>query len=355
MGRWPKHVRGAGVIARGLLVSRAGLAGVAGVEQFEHGDSAMHIERRARGDRRDGNRGKRKKQREVVRLDSPYLATLDSDLERKEGRHAQQIKELYSHGQDLGQDPQGGARRQALVELRVFPVCPESRTQTTVVSELTSSAVYRPKTAEGWVNLYDRIERMTQLGPIFVDITSVSPPAAHPAPVPLSDCEIFASFCRWGAGGSTSEATTNFVKTAHSELGLETCMHLTCTNMPVDMVDKALKVRVPFLELLLPNPLARSFSSLLSFLFLPLICVLLLSPYSTLFRFDISRKPTTLDAAIFWRCVVTRLAVSRSGSRPRAGSITRSTSSSTSASTTETTSASVSVLCLTVQKPAFSN
>ncbi|EGU11236.1 Methylenetetrahydrofolate reductase [Rhodotorula toruloides ATCC 204091] len=75
---------------------------------------------------------------------------------------------------------------------------------------------FPPKTPEGWVNLYDRIERMQQLGPIFVDIT-------------------------WGAGGSTSEATTNFVKTAHSELGLETCMHLTCTNMPVEMVDKALK------------------------------------------------------------------------------------------------------------------
>ena len=39
--------------------------------------------------------------------------------------------------------------------------------------------LYRPKTAEGWVNLYDRIERMTQLGPIFVDITSVSPLPAH--------------------------------------------------------------------------------------------------------------------------------------------------------------------------------
>ncbi|TNY18238.1 methylenetetrahydrofolate reductase [Rhodotorula diobovata] len=75
---------------------------------------------------------------------------------------------------------------------------------------------FPPKTAEGWVNLYDRIERMQQLGPIFVDIT-------------------------WGAGGSTSDATTGFVKTAHAELGLETCMHLTCTNMPTEMVDQALK------------------------------------------------------------------------------------------------------------------
>ncbi|GAA6016781.1 hypothetical protein JCM11491_001805 [Sporobolomyces phaffii] len=75
---------------------------------------------------------------------------------------------------------------------------------------------FPPKTPDGWVNLYDRIERMKELGPIFVDIT-------------------------WGAGGSTSEATTNFVKTAHKDLGLETCMHLTCTNMPVEMVDSALQ------------------------------------------------------------------------------------------------------------------
>ena len=56
--------------------------------------------------------------------------------------------------------------------------------------------------------------------------------------IELSSCR------RWGAGGATSEATTAFVKTAHAELGLETCMHLTCTNMPVAMVDLALKVRI---------------------------------------------------------------------------------------------------------------
>ena len=58
-----------------------------------------------------------------------------------------------------------------------------------------------------------------------------------------SPSEILTSRRRWGAGGATSEATTAFVKTAHSELGLETCMHLTCTNMPVEMVNSALKVR----------------------------------------------------------------------------------------------------------------
>lgn len=30
---------------------------------------------------------------------------------------------------------------------------------------------FPPRTNDGWVNLYDRIERMKLLGPIFVDIT----------------------------------------------------------------------------------------------------------------------------------------------------------------------------------------
>lgn len=38
--------------------------------------------------------------------------------------------------------------------------------------ELTSP-MCSPRTNDGWVNLYDRIERMQLLGPIFVDITYV--------------------------------------------------------------------------------------------------------------------------------------------------------------------------------------
>lgn len=75
---------------------------------------------------------------------------------------------------------------------------------------------FPPKTDNGVANLYDRIERMAQLGPIFIDIT-------------------------WGAGGTTSNLTTEFVKTAHRQFGLETCMHLTCTNMPQERIDSALK------------------------------------------------------------------------------------------------------------------
>lgn len=34
------------------------------------------------------------------------------------------------------------------------------------------------------------------------------------------------------------------VKTCQSLIGIETCMHLTCTNMPKEKVDIALKVRM---------------------------------------------------------------------------------------------------------------
>ena len=71
--------------------------------------------------------------------------------------------------------------------------------------------------AEGVANLYARIERMRELGPTFIDIT-------------------------WGAGGTRADTTAQFVKAAHEEFGLETCMHLTCTDMPRDQVDKALDV-----------------------------------------------------------------------------------------------------------------
>lgn len=34
---------------------------------------------------------------------------------------------------------------------------------------------FPPKTQDGWANLYSRIEKMKELGPIFVDITFVPP------------------------------------------------------------------------------------------------------------------------------------------------------------------------------------
>jgi len=75
---------------------------------------------------------------------------------------------------------------------------------------------FPPRTAQGLQNLLDRIERMRVLGPEFIDIT-------------------------WNAGGRTSDLTAEIVKTCQSTIGIETCMHLTCTNMPLEKVDIALR------------------------------------------------------------------------------------------------------------------
>ncbi|KAH9940805.1 methylenetetrahydrofolate reduct [Epithele typhae] len=75
---------------------------------------------------------------------------------------------------------------------------------------------FPPRTAQGLQNLLDRIERMRAMGPEFVDIT-------------------------WNAGGRTSELTSELVKTCQKLIGIETCMHLTCTAMPKEKVDIALR------------------------------------------------------------------------------------------------------------------
>lgn len=75
-----------------------------------------------------------------------------------------------------------------------------------------------PKTTQGVQNLYDRMDRMYQSTlPQFIDVT-------------------------WNAGGGVlSQLSTDLVETSQSVLGLETCMHLTCTNMPVSQIDEALE------------------------------------------------------------------------------------------------------------------
>ncbi|KAF9187149.1 hypothetical protein BGZ51_001531 [Haplosporangium sp. Z 767] len=74
---------------------------------------------------------------------------------------------------------------------------------------------FPPKTSQGLSNLFDRIGRMQVLSPTFVT-------------------------CTWGAGGSTYEKTTELCTVAQTVHGLETCMHLTCTNMDRGKVDGAL-------------------------------------------------------------------------------------------------------------------
>lgn len=57
---------------------------------------------------------------------------------------------------------------------------------------------------------------MHDLGPSFIDVT-------------------------WGAGGRLSHLTCDIVKFAQNICGLETCMHLTCTDMEIEKVDNALQ------------------------------------------------------------------------------------------------------------------
>jgi len=63
--------------------------------------------------------------------------------------------------------------------------------------------------------LYERVERMAKLEPMFVDIT-------------------------WGAGGTTSDLTLELASNFQQQFNLETQMHLTCTNISKESVTDAL-------------------------------------------------------------------------------------------------------------------
>jgi methylenetetrahydrofolate reductase (NADPH) len=67
----------------------------------------------------------------------------------------------------------------------------------------------------GVANLYERVERMAKLEPMFVDIT-------------------------WGAGGSTTDLTLELASNFQQQFNLETQMHLTCTNISKESVTDAL-------------------------------------------------------------------------------------------------------------------
>ncbi|KAL8720811.1 MAG: hypothetical protein Q9225_002365, partial [Loekoesia sp. 1 TL-2023] len=70
---------------------------------------------------------------------------------------------------------------------------------------------------QGFSNLQDRLQRMSiTLRPLFVNVT-------------------------WGAGGSTSSASLELAEICQRQLGLTTCLHLTCTNMKKRLVDEALE------------------------------------------------------------------------------------------------------------------
>lgn len=84
-------------------------------------------------------------------------------------------------------------------------------------SNFFSLEFFPPKTAMGSSNLRARLDRMSRaLRPLFVTVT-------------------------WGAGGSTSTKSLELAELCQRELGLTTCLHLTCTNTNKTLVDQALE------------------------------------------------------------------------------------------------------------------
>lgn len=75
---------------------------------------------------------------------------------------------------------------------------------------------FPPRTEAGDVSLLKNLEVFKTQQPVFIDFT-------------------------WGAGGTTSEKTTELCKNAKEKLGLIVQMHLTCTNMPAGKVAEALE------------------------------------------------------------------------------------------------------------------
>eukprot|EP00178_Gracilaria_changii_P002636 TRINITY_DN1393_c0_g1_i1.p1 TRINITY_DN1393_c0_g1~~TRINITY_DN1393_c0_g1_i1.p1 ORF type:complete len:614 (-),score=79.06 TRINITY_DN1393_c0_g1_i1:5559-7400(-) len=107
-----------------------------------------------------------------------------------------------------------------LILIRIFVTCRELRIRFVTVKRRTvlffSFEYFPPKTETGVSNLYQRVERMMAVEPLFCDVT-------------------------WGAGGSTSDLTLELSGNIQKYLGVDVMMHLTCTNMPAGKVLEGLE------------------------------------------------------------------------------------------------------------------
>jgi len=75
---------------------------------------------------------------------------------------------------------------------------------------------FPPKTPAGVSNLFNRIERMAMLEPMFVDVT-------------------------WGVGGNSSQLTLDIASNIQQFCSVECMLHLTCTNMTEATTKQALE------------------------------------------------------------------------------------------------------------------
>lgn len=71
---------------------------------------------------------------------------------------------------------------------------------------------------QGFENLLSRIARLVTFYPLALSIT-------------------------WGAGGNTKERSLELAGITQAEHGVDTVLHLTCTNMKKGMIEDALRVR----------------------------------------------------------------------------------------------------------------
>lgn len=78
-----------------------------------------------------------------------------------------------------------------------------------------SMEYFPPKTEAGVESLYDKLGRVHEMNPLFIDFT-------------------------WGAGGSTSDLTLQLTLDAKEKFNIMPNMHLTCTNMEMSKIDHAL-------------------------------------------------------------------------------------------------------------------
>ncbi|KAL0946510.1 hypothetical protein HGRIS_012726 [Hohenbuehelia grisea] len=75
---------------------------------------------------------------------------------------------------------------------------------------------FPPRTDQGFENLASRIARLAELNPLAISIT-------------------------WGAGGSTKDRSLELAGLTQMEYGVDTVLHLTCTNMEKGTVDHVLR------------------------------------------------------------------------------------------------------------------
>lgn len=78
-----------------------------------------------------------------------------------------------------------------------------------------SMEYFPPKTEAGVDSLYEKLGRVHEMNPLFIDFT-------------------------WGAGGSTSDLTLQLTLDAKKKFGIIPNMHLTCTNMEMSKIETAL-------------------------------------------------------------------------------------------------------------------